>query len=425
MLLSLTILRGVDLLAMDYNLTKPNNSDPFCEVYVDDTTKMGWTPTRTQTLNPIWGGPMASFRFEGSGSTKITIQLWDYDTFKRNDAMGKVTFTAQDMFDVTIAGGGPLYPNTWATVTPPRGYKGKYAGKLQVRLLPVLNVSPDSRIQQLMKLPRIPPSGLKVGPELAAATTPSSPISKNDQTAVFQHMKGARTPVILHVYDVGRGRKIRALNQVLPTAKVGGVFHGGIEVYGNEYSFGYSPNRTRCGIFPCPPAECPLHTYRESIYLGDCQLTSKKQVMAVLEKMKPDWLAHTYHMLRKNCCFFSNEFAIELGVGAIPAWVYTLADVGAWANQVVSWKEIPFRAEPRSSFRRTFTSDEQEERNKYHHYVEDLTLSHVMAVRLQRRYRARRDEKALAASGLRRASWNVYEGHGFEIVDVPSLKLKG
>ena len=58
---------------------------------------------------------------------------------------------------------------------------------------------------------------------------------------------------------------------------VGGLFldfeaipsAGAIEVFGQEFSFG-GCRRNKCGIFACKPTKCPMHTYRESIYLGDC-----------------------------------------------------------------------------------------------------------------------------------------------------------
>ena len=67
-----------------------------------------------------------------------------------------------------------------------------------------------------------------------------------------------------------------------------------------------------------------MHHYRESIYLGDCELRPD-QIDAILADLKPQWLARSYNLFRKNCCFFSQELAIQLGVGDIPAWVYSLA----------------------------------------------------------------------------------------------------
>ena len=71
-----------------------------------------------------------------------------------------------------------------------------------------------------------------------------------------------------------------------------------------------------------------MHTYRESIYLGDCGLKIE-EVQKILDEMKPEWMGPTYNLLRKNCCSFSNAFAQKLGVGEIPKWVHHLADVGA------------------------------------------------------------------------------------------------
>ena len=45
--------------------------------------------------------------------------------------------------------------------------------------------------------------------------------------------------------------------------------------------------------------------------------------------MKPEWMGPTYDLLRKNCCYFSEAFAVRLGVGYLPKWVNHLAHVGA------------------------------------------------------------------------------------------------
>ena len=138
----------------------------------------------------------------------------------------------------------------------------------------------------------------------------------------------AKTPVTLHVYAVGHAKAIQKINYVVENfLNEGGVFHGAIEVFGQEFSFG-GCRQDKCGIFACKPKSCPMHTYRESIYLGDCKLDIK-QVQAILDGLKPQWMGPTYDLLRKNCCSFSNTFAQALGVGEIPKWVHHLADVGA------------------------------------------------------------------------------------------------
>lgn len=169
---------------------------------------------------------------------------------------------------------------------------------------------------------------------------------------------------------------------------MGGIFHGAIEVYGREYSFGGSPNRM-CGIFACKPAGCSMHTYRESIYLGDCTL-SRSQVVAVLKRMKPEWMAPTYNFLRKNCCSFSNKLATELGVGGIPDWVISLANIAAGLDGMMHENSTE-NIHDLHALRTTWRSLDAKENQ--HKVFEDITLEYVMAVRLQRTFRARRAKK--------------------------------
>merc|ERR1712187_528286 len=107
----------------------------------------------------------------------------------------------------------------------------------------------------------------------------------------------------------------------------GGVFHGALEVHGHEWSFGGTDDDST-GIFCNVPRQCEAHTFRESIYLGDCR---KKPYMveAVIRKMMPTWKGCDYDLLRKNCCHFAEAFAQELGVGSLPGWVNRLAREGA------------------------------------------------------------------------------------------------
>ena len=47
---------------------------------------------------------------------------------------------------------------------------------------------------------------------------------------------------------------------------LGGVFHGGIEVNGKEWSYGYCENGS--GVYHCVPRDNPMYAYRESVTLG-------------------------------------------------------------------------------------------------------------------------------------------------------------
>ena len=67
--------------------------------------------------------------------------------------------------------------------------------------------------------------------------------------------------------------------------------------------------------------------------------------------------------MSKNCCSFSDAFAVQLGVGRIPAWVHRLADAGKALGLLQN-------ADRNDDFT-------------------DISLEHVMATRLQRRFRER------------------------------------
>ena len=93
-----------------------------------------------------------------------------------------------------------------------------------------------------------------------------------DEDAIMDMIAAAAAPVTLHVYAVGHSLNIQHLNAVTQTLLgEGGVFHGAIEIYGSEWSFG-SSRRKRTGVFRCQPRKCPMHTFRQSVYLGDCGL---------------------------------------------------------------------------------------------------------------------------------------------------------
>lgn len=373
MILSLKILRGINLMAMDTNLIAANSSDPYCKVYVNGK-KIGWTPTQYATLSPVFGGPMSTFRIEDvGGMTEITIQIFDYDELSADDPMGSVTFYVRDLLKRAHK---DHYPNFWCTVTPPKGYENTPAGRLQIRLLEVNEMKKDSLAKPVSLATDM--VSISAGPRLGDIP----------KASLRDSIVSARTPVILHVYDVGASSKVRNINSALPYTGIGGIFHGGIEVYGREYSFGGSRNKV-CGIFSGKPAGCPMHTYRESVYLGDCSLT-REQVIAVLRRMKPEWMAPTYNLLRKNCCTFSNELAIELGVGSIPDWVISLADIAAGIHTMMG-KDLPEDIGRLHEMRTTWRSLETKENQ--HKSLEDMTLEYIMAVRLQRKFRARQEKR--------------------------------
>eukprot|EP01059_Diplonema_ambulator_P006959 TRINITY_DN16528_c0_g1_i2.p1 TRINITY_DN16528_c0_g1~~TRINITY_DN16528_c0_g1_i2.p1 ORF type:complete len:187 (+),score=40.84 TRINITY_DN16528_c0_g1_i2:198-758(+) len=142
--------------------------------------------------------------------------------------------------------------------------------------------------------------------------------------------------VHLHVYDVTNVVVTKYINKVFrDAANVGGAFHGAVEVYGVEWSFGHTSGQDASGIFCDPPRGCVKHQYKETLVLGETVL-SEADVNDLLKAMEPDWNGTTYDVLSKNCCSFCNEFSIKLGTGPIPSWVNRFAGVGSSARDLGS-----------------------------------------------------------------------------------------
>merc|ERR1712039_284638 len=102
----------------------------------------------------------------------------------------------------------------------------------------------------------------------------------------------------------------------------GGLFHSGVEVYKKEWSYGQVPWGT--GVECCAPRQNDQHTFRESLYLGDCQM-KEMDVLQIVDELMCEWLGTDYDLLQQNCNHFANEFCSRLGVGEIPSWVNQFA----------------------------------------------------------------------------------------------------
>lgn len=133
------------------------------------------------------------------------------------------------------------------------------------------------------------------------------------------------TNVVLHVYDVSTDSNIQKVNQYL-TAVGTGAFHGGLEVYGTEWSYGFAEKGT--GVFSNPPKGCTAHHYRESHHIAQIN-KSESEVKEIIEKMKTEWPGSEYDLLRHNCVIFSDALSRAVGAGPLPAWVTSLAGAGA------------------------------------------------------------------------------------------------
>jgi len=131
--------------------------------------------------------------------------------------------------------------------------------------------------------------------------------------------------VILNIYDVTAMPAIGKVNDYI--RKLGtGAFHGAVQVFGAEWSYGYIEEGT--GVFSCKPQGCDMHHFREPVSIGKTTM-SEPEVKKLIEQIQEEWPGTDYDLLRRNCVVFCNEFCQRLGVGPIPGWVTNLAAAGA------------------------------------------------------------------------------------------------
>mmetsp|Transcript_69219 Transcript_69219/g.165985 ORF Transcript_69219/g.165985 Transcript_69219/m.165985 type:complete len:289 (+) Transcript_69219:85-951(+) len=139
-------------------------------------------------------------------------------------------------------------------------------------------------------------------------------------------------PVTLHVYHLGSSQAAQTLNNLARNFGTG-AYHAGIEVYGQEWSFGDSgdDDPVTSGVFCCAPRSAGDgdYVYKEAIPMGNTRIT-RKEFLWLVEDMSREWRVEQYCLLRRNCCHFSDELCRRLGVNPLPKWVSLhLAGTGA------------------------------------------------------------------------------------------------
>ncbi|CDR97656.1 -PPPDE peptidase domain-containing protein 1 [Babesia bigemina] len=147
----------------------------------------------------------------------------------------------------------------------------------------------------------------------------SSPRGK-DSPAEYGH-------VYLNIYDLEAVNRV--VNVVAGTFGAG-AYHAGVEIYGYEYNFGYTP-QGGSGIVQSHPRFHSSHKYRKSIDLGKTKF-SPREVLQIIESLKPMWLGSSYDILKKNCLNFADALCKKLGVGSIPSWVMGLQNKINWTR---------------------------------------------------------------------------------------------
>jgi len=139
----------------------------------------------------------------------------------------------------------------------------------------------------------------------------ASPLSRSPND-VGEHVN-------LHLYDLND--TFGHMNNVaVDLLGFGGALHVGVEVLGNEWSYGMQ------GVSVTTPKQNQYYTYRQSVHMGRTPLKRREVVSAILA-LSEEWLGADYDIFAKNCATFSCCLCELLGVGEIPAWVSRLPQV--------------------------------------------------------------------------------------------------
>jgi len=134
--------------------------------------------------------------------------------------------------------------------------------------------------------------------------------------------------VTLHIYDAVGDARVQLVNELLRPVGAG-AFHAGVEIYGQEWSFGCREDGDAgTGIFSCDPRQSTVHRYREQVRMSSTFL-SNAEVLELIDRLKAEWPGRSYDLVSRNCCHFCDVFCRALGVGPLPPWVTNLAGTSA------------------------------------------------------------------------------------------------
>eukprot|EP00930_Biecheleria_cincta_P067495 TRINITY_DN54128_c0_g1_i1.p1 TRINITY_DN54128_c0_g1~~TRINITY_DN54128_c0_g1_i1.p1 ORF type:complete len:196 (-),score=13.83 TRINITY_DN54128_c0_g1_i1:36-623(-) len=140
----------------------------------------------------------------------------------------------------------------------------------------------------------------------------------------------------LHVYDLD-STSAHLNNWGLRSASFG-LFHCGVEVLGEEYYFAWGDSQLS-GIRVTRPKSHSVHSYRESVYMGQTPL-SAFEIDKLIEETCESWPEIAYNPIRNNCVRFAEEFLITLkSPDPFPQWVHGAAAYGRadFLQPLVDW----------------------------------------------------------------------------------------
>ena len=143
------------------------------------------------------------------------------------------------------------------------------------------------------------------------------------------------TEVYLNVYDISL-----SLNRTFGLMGLG-IFHTGVEVYGEEYGFGRSTDGT--GVYRLTPTTYDGHVFRESIFLGITN-HSQEQVNIIISSMcYTSWYGSgKYNLINMNCNDFSEDLCHKLldGNSNFPLWINRPCRMAAYLLPEIITKKI-------------------------------------------------------------------------------------
>jgi len=145
-------------------------------------------------------------------------------------------------------------------------------------------------------------------------------------------MSAQSSEVALSIYELPG---TSALNKMTRMAGLGGAYHVGVEAYGLEWSYGWSPEGS--GVYMVHIGKSSLGTFIERVPLGQAPF-SARAAMYILNCMRGEWKGSDYDVLRRNCAHFAVDLVKRLEVKDAPSWVYRLADVGEAMMSVLGLK---------------------------------------------------------------------------------------
>lgn len=175
----------------------------------------------------------------------------------------------------------------------------------------VQGVQPESELSAKYE------DGLETCADLAATSSATLASKTSLNTCASGNGASSRCEVILHIYDLRSW--LWPVNELVKSRGFG-MFHAGVEVWGEECTYGKN------GVEWHAPRKHPgSYRYRESQPMG-CTKVNASQWRRIRCRLQNQWAASKYHLLDQNCIQFVRTVCEELGVADnFPEWINGMA----------------------------------------------------------------------------------------------------